>query len=140
MISEELELNDALEKQNIESIETDLGEYIVQLAEEKPYHVVTPAMHKSKEDIARLFNEKLDLSLKSTPKEITEFVRQELRAKFSWADTDITGANFLIADTGSVALTENEGNGMMSFSSPKTHIAISGIKKIVPSINDLDLY
>jgi L-lactate dehydrogenase complex protein LldF len=140
MITEELELNDALEKQNIETIETDLGEYIVQLAGEKPYHIVTPAMHKSKEDIARLFNEKFNLSPESTPREITEFVRQKLREKFTLADTGITGANFLIADTGSVALTENEGNGMMSFSFPKIHIAISGIEKIVPSLNDLDLY
>lgn len=140
MITEELELNDALEKQNIESIETDLGEYIVQLAGEKPYHIVTPAMHKSKEDIARLFNEKFDLPLESTPEEITDFVRQKLRKKFAQADTGITGANFLIADTGSVALTENEGNGMMSFSFPKLHIAVSGIEKIVPSINDMDLY
>jgi L-lactate dehydrogenase complex protein LldF len=140
MITEELELNAALEKQNIESIETDLGEYIVQLAGEKPYHIVTPAMHKSKEDIARLFNEKFKLPLESTPEEITEFVRQKLREKFAAADTGITGVNFLIADTGSVALTENEGNGMMAFSFPKIHIAISGIEKIVPSVNDMDLF
>ena len=140
MITEELELNDALEKKNIETIETDLGEYIVQLAGEKPYHIVTPAMHKSKEDIATLFNEKFNTPLDSTPEEMTDFVRQKLRTKFAEADTGITGANFLIADTGSIALTENEGNGMMSFSFPKLHIAISGIEKIIPSVNDLDLY
>jgi L-lactate dehydrogenase complex protein LldF len=140
MITEELELNDALENKSIESIETDLGEYIVQLAGEKPYHIVTPAMHKSKEDIATLFNQKFDTSLESTPEEMTDFVRQKLRAKFVEADTGITGANFLIADTGSIALTENEGNGLMSFSFPKLHIAICGIEKIIPSINDLDLF
>jgi L-lactate dehydrogenase complex protein LldF len=140
MITEELQLNDALENKNIESIETDLGEYIVQLAGEKPYHIVTPAMHKSKEDIATLFNQKFDTSLESTPEEMTDFVRQKLRAKFVEADTGITGANFLIADTGSIALTENEGNGLMSFSFPKLHIAICGIEKIIPSINDLDLF
>jgi L-lactate dehydrogenase complex protein LldF len=140
MITEEMELNAALEKKNIETIETDLGEYIVQLAGEKPYHIVTPAMHKSKEDIAALFNEKFDTALESTPEQMTDFVRQKLRAKFAAADAGITGANFLIADTGSVALTENEGNGMMSFSFPKVHIAICGIEKIIPSLNDLDLY
>jgi len=140
MISEELELNEALEKHQIETVETDLGEYIVQQAGEKPYHIVTPAMHKSKEDIAQLFHEKFDLPVDSTPGEITGFVRQKLREKFVRADAGITGANFLIADTGSIAITENEGNGMMSVSFPKVHIAIVGIEKIIPSLTDLDLY
>lgn len=140
MITEELELNSALEAHKIETIETDLGEYIVQLAGEKPYHIVTPAMHKSKEDIAKLFHEKFDLPIESTPEEITNYVRQKLRKKFIEADAGITGANFLIADSGSVALTENEGNGLMTISFPKIHIAIAGIERIIPSVNDLDLF
>lgn len=140
MVTEEIELNHSLEKHHIQSVETDLGEYIVQIAGEKPYHIVTPAMHKSKEDVAKLFHEKFDLPETSTPEEITHFVRLKLRELFQTADAGITGANFLIADTGSVALTENEGNGMMTFSLPKIHIAIAGIERIIPSIRDLDLF
>ncbi len=140
MITEELELNHELEKEKIESIETDLGEYIVQVAGEKPYHIVTPAMHKSKEDIAKLFNEKFGTPAESTPEELTAFVRTKLREHFIHADAGITGANFLIADTASVALTENEGNGMLSFSLPKIHIAVAGIEKLIPSVRDLDLF
>ena len=140
MITEEVELNDALEKSGIESIETDLGEYIVQVAGEKPYHIVTPAMHKSKEDIAALFHEKFATPENSTPEELTHFVRQKLRKKFVEAGAGITGANFLVADTGSIALTENEGNGMMSLSFPKIHIAIAGIEKIITSYKDLQLF
>ena len=140
MTTEEIELNTFLEKQGIESLETDLGEYIVQLANEKPYHIVTPAMHKSKEDIALLFNEKMGWDDGLSPEEITAKVRVILRDKFYNADVGITGANFLIADTGSIALTENEGNGALSMSMPPVHIAIAGIEKIIPSINDLDLF
>lgn len=140
MITEEIELNDALEKSGIETIETDLGEYIVQVAGEKPYHIVTPAMHKSKEDITKLFHEKFDTPEDSTPEDLTHFVRIKLRQKFVEAGAGITGANFLIADTGSIALTENEGNGMMSFSFPKIHIAIAGIEKIIGSYRDLQLF
>ncbi len=140
MVTEEIELNQALAENGVESVETDLGEYIVQLAGEKPYHIVTPAMHKSKEDVAKLFNEKFGLPIVATPQQITGFVRQLLREKFITADVGITGANFLIADTGSVCLTENEGNAMMTYSFPKVHIAIAGIEKLIPSIRDLDLF
>lgn len=140
MTTEEIELNPFLEKQGIESVETDLGEYIVQLANEKPYHIVTPAMHKSKEDIALLFNEKLGWDEGLSPQEITAKVRIMLRDKFYQADAGITGANFLIADTGSVALTENEGNGVLSMSMPPIHIVVAGIEKIIPSVTDLDLF
>ncbi len=140
MTTEEIELNAFLEKEGIESLETDLGEYIVQLAGEKPYHIVTPAMHKSKEDIALLFNEKMGWDEGLSPEEITNKVRAKLRNKFFNADIGITGANFLIADTGSLALTENEGNGVLSMSMPPVHIAIAGIEKIIPSINDLDVF
>lgn len=140
MITEELELNQALEKAGIEAVETDLGEYIVQIAGEKPYHIVTPAMHKSKEDILKLFHEKFNTPEDFTPEELTSFVRKQLREKFIKADAGITGSNFLIADTGSLAITENEGNGLLSFSLPKVHIAVTGIEKIIPSMRDLDLY
>ena len=140
MTTEELELNEALARNNIESIETDLGEYIVQLAGEKPYHIVTPAMHKSKEDVARLFNEKFGTPADSTPEEMTAFVRERLRQKFLQAGAGITGANFLIADAGAVAVTENEGNALMSMSFPKIHIVVAGIEKIIPSLSDLQLF
>ncbi len=137
MTTEEIEINPALEKHGVEVVETDLGEFIVQVAGEKPYHIVTPAMHKSKEDVAKLFNEKFGTPINSTPEENTEFVRQKLREKFLNAQVGISGGNFLIADTGSIALTENEGNALLSMSMPKIHIAIVGIEKIIPSINDL---
>ncbi|NQT76253.1 MAG: iron-sulfur cluster-binding protein [Bacteroidetes bacterium] len=140
MTTEEIEINTALEKEGINSIETDLGEYIVQLAGEKPYHIVTPVMHKSKEEIAELFNKQFDLDANSTPEDITSFVRDKLRNEFTSADIGITGSNFLIADTGSIALSENEGNGMMSVSFPKIHIVVAGIEKLIPSIIDLELF
>lgn len=140
MTTEEIGINEVLEHKGIECVETDLGEYIVQIAGEKPYHIVTPAMHKSKEDIAALFHEKFDTPADSKPEELTAFVREKLREKFVRADMGITGGNFLIADTGSVALTENEGNGLMTLSWPKIHIAVVGIEKIIPSIQDLHLF
>ncbi len=137
MVTEEIELNHALENSKIESLETDLGEYIVQIAGEKPYHIVTPAMHKSRQDIADLFHEKFNTPEDSTPEELTGFVREKLREKFTQAGAGITGGNFLIADTGSIGMTENEGNGMLSMAFPKVHIAIVGIEKLIPSIKDL---
>lgn len=140
MITEEIHLNNHLKKNNIEVIETDLGEYIQQIDGEPPYHIVTPAMHKSKDDIAKLFHKKFNLSPSSTPQEITLFVRDKLKLNYTNATIGITGANFIIADTGSIAITENEGNAFMSMSFPKVHIAIVGIEKIIPSIKDLDIY
>lgn len=140
MISEEIELNEHLTEQGYEPVETDLGEFIVQVAGEKPYHILTPAMHKSKEDVASLFHQKFDTPENSTPEELTNYVRGVLRKKFTSAEVGVTGANFLVADVGGVALTENEGNGCMSVAFPKVHIVISGIEKIIPSINDLSLF
>ncbi len=140
MTTEEIRVNEALTEEGIESIETDLGEFIVQLRGEHPYHIVTPAMHLSKEDVAKTFNQKFNMPLASTPKEITAFVRERLREKYQKADVGISGANFLIADTGSVAVTENEGNALMSISFPRIQIAIAGIEKLIPSLTDLDLF
>jgi len=139
MTTEEVDLNEHVEAVGVHSLETDLGEYIVQLAGEKPYHIVTPCMHKSKEDIAALFHEKFDTPEKSTPEYLTAYVRNKLRESFVKADVGVTGANFLIADIGGIALTENEGNAMMTFSLPKVHIVIAGIEKIVPKMKDLGL-
>jgi L-lactate dehydrogenase complex protein LldF len=140
MVTEEIQLNEFLEKHHIESVETDLGEYIVQLLGQRPYHIVTPAMHLSKEDIAKLFNEKFGTPIDFTPEELTQKARELLREKYVHADAGITGANFVIADTGSIAISENEGNARLSTSFPKIHIAVVGIEKIIPSLTDLDLF
>ncbi len=140
MVTEEIDFNHVLEKNNIESIETDLGEYIVQLRNEPPYHIVTPAMHLSKEDVAKTFHEKKNTPLNSSPAEITNFVRKELRARYSEAEVGVGGGNFLIADIGAVAVTENEGNGVLSAAFPKIQIVIVGLEKIIPSLADLDLF
>lgn len=140
MVTEEIHLNDFLEKNGIESVETDLGEYIQQLDGEAPYHIVTPAMHKSKEDVARLFNNKLGTPPNLSPEQLTLVAREKLREKYVQAEVGITGANFIIADTGSVAVTENEGNGRLSCAFPKTHIVITGIEKVIPSLTDLALF
>jgi L-lactate dehydrogenase complex protein LldF len=140
MTTEEIDLNEAIEKAGAEVVETDLGEFIVQQAGQKPYHIVTPAMHMSKEDVAALYHEKFNTDEHLTPKELTNYTRQLLRKKFIKADIGITGANFLIAETGSIAVTENEGNAFLSVSFPKVHIAIAGIEKIIPYLKDLDLF
>ena len=140
MVTEEIHLNAFLEKNGIESIETDLGEYIQQLDGEPPYHIVTPAMHKSKQDVARLFTEKLGTPIDLTPEELTQVARVIMREKYTQAQVGITGANFLLTDIGAIAITENEGNGRLSCSFPKTHIAVVGIEKILQSTQDLGLF
>jgi len=121
-------------------LESDLGEFIVQLLGQAPYHIVTPAMHLSKEEIAKLFHEKFGTPIDYTPQQLTQKARELLRDKYLNADIGITGGNFLIADTGSIALTENEGNARLCTTFPKIHIAIVGIEKIIPSMADLDLF
>lgn len=140
MVTEEIHLNDFLGKHQIESVETDLGEYIQQLDDEPPYHIVTPAMHKSKEDVARVFHEHLNTPLDLTPEQMTLVARETLRKKYIEAEVGVTGANFIIAETGSIAVTENEGNARLSASWPKTHIVITGIEKVIPSLQDLGLF
>ena len=140
MVTEEIHLNSYLEKIGIESVETDLGEYIQQLDGEPPYHIVTPAMHKSKDDVAKLFHEKLGTDRKASPEELTLIARDILREKYVKAEVGVTGANFIISDIGGIAITENEGNARLSCSFPSTHIVITGIEKVIPSINDLPLF
>ena len=140
MVTEELHLNDFLAQHQIESVESDLGEYIQQLDGEPPYHIVTPAMHKSKEDVARVFSQKLGTSPTLTPGELTQVAREKLRKTYVQAEVGVTGANFIIADIGGVAVTENEGNARLSSAWPKTHIVVVGIEKVIPSLHDLSLF
>ncbi len=140
MVTEEIHLNDYLESKGIESVETDLGEYIQQLDGETPYHIVTPAMHKSKEDVAKLFAEKLGVPGGLSPEELTLVARKKLREKYVQAEVGVTGANFIISDIGAIAVTENEGNARLSCAFPKTHIVVVGIEKVIPSIHDLALF
>jgi L-lactate dehydrogenase complex protein LldF len=140
MVTEEIHLNEFLHQNGIESVETDLGEYIQQLDNEPPYHIVTPAMHKSKEDVARVFHEHLQTPLDLSPEQLTLVAREKLRKKYREAEVGVTGANFIIADTGGIAVTENEGNARLSASWPKTHIVVVGLEKVIPSIHDLALF
>jgi L-lactate dehydrogenase complex protein LldF len=140
MITEEVHFNEQMQKFGVETVETDLGEFIVQTAGEKPYHILTPAMHKSKEDIASLFHDKFGTPEYATPADITEFVRDYLRTRFITAGIGVTGANFLIADIGAVSLTENEGNGLMTVAFPKIHIVLAGIERLIPSVNQLPFF
>jgi L-lactate dehydrogenase complex protein LldF len=137
MVSEESGLNQALEAVGIQAIETDLGEYIVQLAKEPPSHLIAPAIHKSKEDVAELFQQHHNLPYKLDIPALTKEARQILRPHFLSADMGISGGNFLIAETGSVALVTNEGNGRMVTTVPKIHVAITGIEKVLPTLDDL---
>jgi L-lactate dehydrogenase complex protein LldF len=140
MITEEIGLNEfAIEKQ-VETIETDLGEFIVQTAGEKPYHILTPAMHKSKEDVAHLFNNVFQTPGNFQPHDIAAFVRSRLRKIFPSTDVGITGANFIVADVGGIGLTENEGNGLMTISFPKIHIVFAGIERVIPSVKQLPFF
>ncbi|WP_242922154.1 LutB/LldF family L-lactate oxidation iron-sulfur protein [Pontibacter liquoris] len=140
MSTEEIHLNTYLEKNGLDVVETDLGEYIVQLAEQRPYHIVTPAMHMSKKDIADLFVRKLGIQPTDDAQQLVLTARKLLRSKYTSAEVGVTGGNFLLADIGGIAITENEGNARLSTTFPKTHIAIVGIEKMLPSVMDLDLF
>ena len=140
MLSEEMSLNQRLEDEGIEPVETDLGEYIVQLAEETPYHIIAPAIHKSSGEVAELFSEKIGTAPGLDIEDLTEVARKQLRQKFIEADMGITGGNFLVADTGTLTLVTNEGNGRMCTSLPKIHVAVVGMEKVIPSMADLGLF
>ena len=139
MLSEEMGLNHKLAQEGIEPVETDLGEYIIQLAEETPYHIIAPAIHKSKEEVSALFQEKLKTPRYHEIEDLAREARTQLRENFLAADMGITGANFVVAETGTVALVTNEGNGRMCTSMPRIHVAITGMEKIVPSMEDLGI-
>lgn len=137
MTSEEIHLNRHLEEHDLEPVETDLGEYILQLSHDRPYHIVAPALHMTRYQVADLFEEKLDRPREEEPEKQTQIAREVLRRKFLEADIGISGANFLLADSGSVVLVENEGNARLSTTAPKVHIAIAGIEKLIPRARDL---
>jgi L-lactate dehydrogenase complex protein LldF len=137
MTTEEIELNEALARARIEPVETDLGEYIVQLRGERPSHIITPAIHLSKEDIGETFRDKLGTSYSAEPERLARMARDRLREIFLGAELGVTGVNFAIAETGTLVMVENEGNGRMSNTLPETFIAIMGIEKIIPRLADL---
>ncbi len=139
MVSEEIELNHALEKEGIEVIETDLGEYIVQLRHERPSHIITPAAHLRKEQVAELFHEKLGIPYITDIPTLTATARKILREVFLTADIGLSGVNFGIADTGGICVVTNEGNARMVTTLPPVHIALMGMERIVPNLNDLAL-
>jgi L-lactate dehydrogenase complex protein LldF len=139
MVSEEIELNHALEKHGINVVETDLGEYIVQLRQEKPSHIITPAAHLKKEQVAQLFHEKLGIPYTEDIPTLTATARNVLREVFLTADIGMSGVNFGVAETGAVCIVTNEGNGRMVTTLPKTHIALMGMERLVPNLDDLAL-
>lgn len=140
MTSEEIHLNDAMEKSGYEVVESDLGEYIVQLREEPPYHLVFPAMHLTRGEIKDLFQKKLNDAPSDDPEALTMVARRALRKKYLQADVGITGANFAIAETGMISITENEGNARLTAALPKTMITLVGIEKVLPRYEDLALF
>lgn len=137
MVSEEIGLGRALERGGIDAVESDLGEFIVQLAGEPPSHITAPALHRSKESIGKLLSSKLKFPYTSDPAKLTAAARAHLRNRFLKAEFGIAGANFLVAESGHVVLVENEGNGRMGFSVPPLFIAITGVEKVIPTIADL---
>lgn len=137
MTTEEIDLNERLEHHHLESVETDLGEYILQLKHERPYHIVAPALHLTRYDVADLFEKELNVPNDTVIENQTMLARRVLRDKFLQADIGISGANFLVADSGAVVLVENEGNARLTTSAPKIHIAVAGIEKIIPRAQDL---
>ncbi|PWW05713.1 L-lactate dehydrogenase complex protein LldF [Paenibacillus cellulosilyticus] len=139
MVTEELHLNHALETIGVEAIETDLGEYIIQLAGETPSHIIIPAIHKNRYQIADLLSAEAGETLAPDTQILAGFVRKKLREKFLEADIGMTGCNFAIAETGSMVLFENEGNARMVSTVPKTQITLMGMERIIPSFEDLEV-
>jgi len=140
MVSEEMALNHALAQAGVEAVETDLGEYIIQLAGETPFHLVAPAIHKSKEEVSALFHEKLGTPIEADIPSLTRTARETLRQKFLAADMGVSGVNFAVAETGTVCILTNEGNGRMSTSLPRVHVALMGMEKVVPALEDLAVF
>jgi L-lactate dehydrogenase complex protein LldF len=139
MTSEETHLAEALEAAGYKVVESDLGEFIVQLRREPPYHIVFPAMHLTRGDIGKLFQQELHSPPTDDPEELTMIARREMRSRFVEADIGISGANFAVAETGMISITENEGNARLTTALPKIHVALVGIEKVIPRISDLAL-
>jgi L-lactate dehydrogenase complex protein LldF len=140
MMTEEVGLNAALEAVGVESVETDLGEYIIQLAGERPSHITAPAIHKTRGDVADLFSEKLGVGRTEEISELTATARRVLRERFTSAGMGVTGVNFAVAQTGTIVLVENEGNIRLASSMPRAHVALMGVEKIVPRFEDLSVF
>jgi L-lactate dehydrogenase complex protein LldF len=139
MTSEEIHLNEALEAEGYAVVESDLGEFIVQLRKEAPYHIVFPAMHLTRGEISELFARELGSERTNNPEALTMIARRVLRQKYITADIGLTGANFAVAETGMISITENEGNARLTAALPRVMITLVGIEKIVPRLNDLAL-
>ena len=138
MTSEEIEVNEALEADGVDVVETDLGEWVLQVADEAPSHIVAPAIHKSRESIAKLFNERFDPDEPlETAEELTRFAREKLGKQITDAEVGITGANFVTADTGTMALVTSEGNARKTVAATDTHVAVAGVEKVIPTVGDL---
>jgi L-lactate dehydrogenase complex protein LldF len=140
MATEEIGLNHALAQVGIQAIETDLGEYIIQLAGTGPSHIIAPAVHLKKEEIAALFSDKLDIHAPTDPIELARIAREVLRGKFLAAEMGISGGNFLVAETGTLVLVTNEGNGRMCTTMPDVHVAVVGIDKVIPDWESLTVF
>lgn len=140
MVTEEIGLNEAMEAVGCEVIETDLGEYILQVDDHNPpSHIVVPALHLNKEQIEKVFKEKLGYDKSSQPEELALFARQKLREEFLSADVGITGCNFGVAESGSFSLVTNEGNARMVTTLPKTQITVMGMERLVPTHEELEV-
>ncbi len=137
MVTEEIELNEALEAAGIEVTETDLGEFIAQLGGERPSHIIAPILHKTRQDVGRVFEAELGEAYTDEPAELNAIARRHLRRRFLSADVGISGANVVVAETGTVALVENEGNGRLTTSAPPVHVVVMGMERIVPTMADL---
>lgn len=140
MTTEEIGLNEALEAEGLETVETDLGEYIIQLAGETPSHIIAPAIHKTREDVTQLFAEKLGCPRLDQHEELTLEARRRLRDIFHRADMGISGVNFAVAETGGIAIVENEGNARLSTSLPRVHVAVMGMEKVIPDLAALAVF
>lgn len=140
MATEEIDLNHRLEDVGVEAVETDLGEYMIQMAGETPFHIIAPAIHKTRQDFGRIFSERLSIPYEEDPQRLTQIARYALRDKFSQAGMGVTGANFGVADTGTIVLVENEGNQRLSTALPPIHVSVMGMEKVIPSLQDLSVF
>ena len=140
MTTEETHLNDALEAAGLQVVETDLGEYIIQLADEPPSHIIAPAIHKTRKQIGELFTSELGMPPTDDVDKLTSTARATLRDRFAAADVGISGVNFAIAETGTIVIIENEGNIRLTTSLPRLHVAVMGIEKVIPRFADLDVF
>jgi L-lactate dehydrogenase complex protein LldF len=139
MVSEEVHINKHLEDMGVKVVESDLGEYIIQLAKETPSHLIAPAIHKTRQEVAELFSDVAGRQLSTETEELCQFAREKLREEFLQADIGISGCNFAIAESGSVVLVSNEGNARLTTTMPKTHIVMMGMERIVPTWTELDM-